>query len=159
MSYAQPDRAVASHLADDLTQAGIDVWFDQKLRPGDNWQDQITRHIENAEAVVVLISPSSLQSEWVAREWTMALVRSLEDRSSSSRIIPVLVGGASFSDLPRVLQDIQAIDLNHDYEGGVERIGQAIKYLQSSEEPPASAVIDRQSIVEDVTAQVMERLG
>lgn len=159
MSYAQPDRAIASSLADNLMQAGIDVWSDQKLQPGDNWLDQINRHIENAEAVVVLISPRSLQSEWVSREWTAALARNLGGGSRPGRIIPVLIEGASFSDLPPTLRDIQAVDLNRDYEAGVERIAQAIEYLRASDEPPASAVIDRQSIVDDVTAQIMERLG
>jgi hypothetical protein len=135
------------------------VWFDQNLRPGDNWPDQINRNIEIAEAVLVVISPASLQSEWVNREWTAALARNLQGGSRSRRIIPVLIGGASFSDLPPVLRDIQAVDLNRDYEGGMERIAQAIEYLRASKEPPASAVIDRQSIIEDVTAQVMERLG
>src|SRR5579859_1225393 len=89
ISYAGSDGEIASHLADDLARAGINVWFDRKIRPGDNWQDQINRHIEDAEAVVVVISPESLRSQWVRHEWTSALARSLRGGPGSRRIIPI----------------------------------------------------------------------
>ena len=52
MSYARPDGPAAAVLADDVTQAGIDVWCGSETPVGDNWNDQINRHLENAEAVI-----------------------------------------------------------------------------------------------------------
>lgn len=152
LSYAAPDRALARKLVGNLTRHGTEVWYDQHLRPGDNWVEEITRNLEEASAVLVLITPDSLRSEWVGREWQSALVR-------SARVLPVLAGGASFKDLPAALAKIQAIDLDRDYERGLDSIVSEVKHLQLSAEPPASSVLDVQDVIEDIVYRVIKKLG
>jgi hypothetical protein len=130
LSYAASDKAIARKLTDDLTRHGAEVWLDQEqLKLGDDFDEKIVRNLEAAAAVVVLITPNSLRSRWVSREWRYALSR-------STRLLPVLANGASFKDLPASLSNIQAGDLNHDYEGGLQAIVAAVNKLQSSADPP-----------------------
>jgi hypothetical protein len=152
LSYAAPDRAIARKLVDDLTRYRTEVWYDQNLRPGDNWVEAITRNLEEASAVIVLITPDSLRSEWVGREWQNALIR-------SARVLPVLANGASFKDLPAALAKIQTIDLNRDYERGLGSIVSEVKHLQLSADPPASSVLDVQDVIEDIVQRVIKKLG
>jgi hypothetical protein len=152
LSYATPDRDFARRPADDLTRHHTEVWYDQELRPGDNWVETITRNLEEASAIIVLITPDSLRSEWVGREWQSALSR-------SARVLPVLTGGASFKDLPATLARIQAVDLNRDYERGLESIVSEVKHLQLSSDPPASSVLDVQNIIEDIAYRVIKKIG
>jgi hypothetical protein len=152
LSYATPDRDFARRLVDDLTRHRTDVWYDQELRPGDNWVETITRNLEEASAIIVLITPDSLRSEWVGREWQSALSR-------SARVLPVLAGGASFEDLPATLARIQAVDLNRDYERGLESIVSEVNHLQLSSDPPASSVLDVQNIIEDIAYRVIKKIG
>jgi hypothetical protein len=152
LSYAGPDRAIATQLASDLSDKGVTVWSDLDLHLGDNWQNQIATHLESATAVIVLVSRSSLDSKWITQEWSAALAR-------SSRVIPALAGGASFGDLPKPLSSRVGVDLNEDYEQAVHLLVSAIEGLQVSEEPAASEVVDLEKLVEDITSKVIKRIG
>ena len=152
LSYSRADAATAKKLVEDLRRQGVRVWSDMDIRVGSNWADELSRSLDEATAILVLISPHSLQSRWVQGEWSAAL-------SKSRRVIPVLTGGAEFGDLPPILATVLGVDLDSDYDGGVERIVSSLKSLEKSHEPPASTSIDKDEVIRDVTARVLERLG
>jgi hypothetical protein len=152
LSYSSKDRDVADRLSQDLATAGVRVWSDRALLPGADWQSEISRALEEAAAVIVIISPASLESRFVQNEWSIAL-------GSSKRVIPVLAGGASFLDLPSPLDEVHGVDLNADYRSAVAEIIAAVEDLERSDAPPASDAVDMDAIVENVLGQVMERLG
>lgn len=146
------DRPTASLLVERLRRHGIDTWWDQNLKLGSNWQEEITKAVYEAAAVIVLVTPSSLQSSWVTQEWSSAL-------GASKRVIPVLSGGAHFADLPKGLAHIQAIDLNEDAERAVKRLIDAVSELQRSDEPPPSNDVDLEAIIEDVVERKLASMG
>jgi hypothetical protein len=152
LSYAAPDRTIASRLADDLKLSNLDVWYDQKLMAGENWRNVIERRLKDATAVIVLLSPDSLRSEWVTMEWQSAIAR-------SARVLPVLIRGASFSDLPAPLADIHTIDLSSDYDRGLRMLARTIGSLNSSSEPAVADAINMKQIVDDAAKQVMKLLS
>ena len=55
-----------------LVARGIDVYFDQRLTVGVQWAREIENKISDADAVVILLSPASVQSEMLAYEIEMA---------------------------------------------------------------------------------------
>ena len=152
LSYSAEDRPTASLLNDRLRRHGTDTWWDQDLQLGSNWPVEITNAVREAAAVIVLVTPNSLDSHWVKQEWSAAL-------GASQRVIPVLAGGAHFADLPEGLAHIQAIDLDEDVERGVERIIGVVSALQRSDEPPPSNYVEIEAIIEDVLERKLASMG
>ncbi len=72
ISYSRDDHAYVRRLADWLTQASLPVWFDEQIRTGDHWLRDIEGRLRAAVAVVVVVSPSALESTWVRRELLLA---------------------------------------------------------------------------------------
>lgn len=68
LSYCRSDQAEAARLAAALAQAGFDVWWDHLLEGGAAFAKRIESALEGADAVVVLWSVHSIESDWVLDE-------------------------------------------------------------------------------------------
>jgi phage FluMu protein Com len=68
LSYAHEDVGSAETLAELLEANGLTVWWDRRMVPGDNIRAVIVKQIENAKAVIVLWSRTSVESNWVLGE-------------------------------------------------------------------------------------------
>jgi TIR domain-containing protein len=68
ISYSRTDRPVAQALANDLSVAGISVWWDIELFAGQNFHDAIVAALNNAKAVIVIWSKAAAASSWVRDE-------------------------------------------------------------------------------------------
>ena len=84
LSYSRRDLDFIEKLASDLKDAGIDVWYDLSgLDGGAPWRNAIEKAIRATDVVVVVLSPDSVNSQWVEREYLFA-------SNHGKRIIPVL---------------------------------------------------------------------
>jgi len=115
ISYVAQDRNLAHQIHTDLEQTGFDVWSDADLKPGDNWEAQIDSALRASSHCVVLLSPDSIKSPFVATEYRYFLGR-------NKPVIPVLVGDIGFNDIPERLQRIQTVDLRTSIPLGIERL-------------------------------------
>jgi hypothetical protein len=86
ISYARPESEFANYLAERLTGAQIGVLWDKELPAGSSFSDVLKASIDNADVVIVLVSPEYFSSQWAQVELAIAL-------SSDKRIIPILVRG------------------------------------------------------------------
>jgi len=68
LSYAHADRAKAQRIAAILEQAGYTVWWDALVEGGSRFAQSIDEALDKADAVVVLWSKSSVESDWVRDE-------------------------------------------------------------------------------------------
>lgn len=68
ISYSRHDAADALAIASGLNERGIKVWYDVSISGGDRFAAKIESQLEAARAVVVLWSPESIKSDWVAYE-------------------------------------------------------------------------------------------
>src|SRR4051794_37396710 len=68
ISYARPDEALASEIADGLREAGYEVWRDDELPAHRAYAEVIEERIKGAKAVVVLWSAEAAKSQWVRAE-------------------------------------------------------------------------------------------
>ena len=100
LSYARDDVDEAKQLAERIGEAGHDVWWDRHLHGGSRFAAEIDRALKDAEAVVVLWTPSSIESAWVQDE-------AAEGRDSG-RLVPVSLGSAK---PPLGFRQFQTIDL------------------------------------------------
>ena len=71
LCHASQDKAVVRELYQQLLAEGwIDPWLDEeKLLPGQDWDMEIEKAVESADAVIVFLSSSSVTKEgYVQRE-------------------------------------------------------------------------------------------
>lgn len=71
ISYSRPDRARAARLAAALEKAGYSVWWDMNLTGGAQFSKETGEKLNEARAVVVCWSKTSVDSMWVADEATV----------------------------------------------------------------------------------------
>ncbi len=73
ISYSSKDRVQAEQLTELLASAGLSVWIDQSgIDVATSWSGEIVDAIDNCKALVVLLSPSSVESKNVVREVALA---------------------------------------------------------------------------------------
>lgn len=102
ISYSRQDQAVARHFAEGFEQEGLGVWWDQAINPGEAF-DQVTEQaLEEARAVVVLWSKTSVSSRWVRAEATQA--------NANGRLVPVMIEPCR---RPIIFELSHTVDLSH----------------------------------------------
>lgn len=72
LSYNRNDQATARRFAEGFEREGFSVWWDQTLRSGEAYDKVTEKALEEAKAVVVLWSKTSVDSRWVRSEATQA---------------------------------------------------------------------------------------
>jgi hypothetical protein len=88
LAYAPHDRELAGYLTTRLSEAGFEVWDPAiQVLPGDNPGRLLTKALENSEALVVLVSPESVELPSVRQVVSYALSRA----QYKDRVISVLV--------------------------------------------------------------------
>jgi len=112
-SYSRLDAEFALKLAKDLRNAGAAVWIDQlDISPGDHWDIAIQKAVGGSSSLLVVLSPHSVESENVMDEVSYAL-------EEKKLVIPVLYRKC---DIPLRLRRVQYIDVQADYDAGLQRI-------------------------------------
>ena len=127
ISYTHQDAAVAKRVAEALQSAGVQVWIDQQVAPGESAIEWMNQSLGEADYVLFLVSEASLASRWVSREWMSALA----DRETV--VIPVRVAAV---EMPPLLRDIVYIDLVADLDAGVRKI---VEFFRREAVPPVQA--------------------
>lgn len=101
VSYAHEDRAAAFRLADELGDAGLEVWVDRRLQPGAAYRVIIERNIVNSSAFLPVLSQATQEPapRWYRREWSIACKQNeVYFGTGSNFIYPVIVDATSSRD-------------------------------------------------------------
>lgn len=147
ISYSRDDKKIVEEwVVKKLRLAGHDLWFDDLLRPGDDWKQQLSNQIERSDALVYCMTPKSIASEWC--RWEVAQAVGL-----GKRIIPVLLEAKT--DLPNQLERIQYVDFTQGPTGdAVARLMGGLHMLSPAQVPTApSEPIGNPSRVENDDGQ------
>lgn len=73
ISYARENTSFTHKLNHDLQRRGVNTWIDvSDIRMLEDWTDRIAKAIESCTAMLVILSPASIQSDWVWRELILA---------------------------------------------------------------------------------------
>ena len=62
ISHDTQDRKLARTIANKLRNDGFEVWDDSQLLPGENWAEAMGKALEESDAMVVLLTPNSVNS-------------------------------------------------------------------------------------------------
>jgi TolB-like protein len=102
LSYSRDDMDVATKLARALERTGHEVWWDALIEGGARYSKSIGEALEAADAVIVLWSSRSVESDWVRDEAAQGRER--------HRLVPLSLDGAI---PPLGFRQIQTLDLSH----------------------------------------------
>ncbi len=99
VSYSKHDAGYVDRLVDHLEAHGVRCWLDRDdIGYGTEWQREIEKQLEAAAAVIVVMSPASAASDWVAIEVQQA-------KDLGKRLFPLLLDGRRFMSLNTLQYD------------------------------------------------------
>ena len=137
-SYSSEDSEFALRLAEKLKAAGASVWMDQlDIEPGMPWDREVERALANCPRMLVILSPTSVNSDNVRDEVSFAL-------NKQKRVIPVLYRDC---EIPFRLDRIHYVDFRTDHARGLRNLLRALGVRQ---EPHSSS-----SFPSEVLSQTM----
>lgn len=132
VSYASRDHERMAALVDALRDQQLDLWVDVNgLRAGDAWLEGLEKQLDACSGVLVLMSSSARQSDWVKRE----ILYALERRK------PIFIARYDEVPLPLSLIDRQFTPFETDFERGVARLTAAIRAHDAQPETDPAAVL------------------
>jgi len=82
ISYKREQREWVSQLVTALEDYGLSIWWDPKIEVGEQYFHTINRVIQKVDAILVIWSEESIDSEWVMSEASVGMER--------KNIIPIL---------------------------------------------------------------------
>jgi len=129
LSHSSKDRDLIRKISDELRRAGLDVWDDSiEVLPGDNWAQMTSQALEESQAMVVLLTPESIDSKWI--KWDIQFA--LGNISYNRRLIPVLIGDPnrfSKEQIPWIFKHLKVINLPDHVQNdeNIRQIADAIK--------------------------------
>jgi adenylate cyclase len=116
--------------------AGWSVWWDPAIEPGQEFDRQIAAELANATAVLVVWTPTSVESRWVRGEARAA--------ADDGKIVPARFDGAT---LPIDFRALHTIDIdrwdqdarNHAAHELLRAIGAAVGRQRAAKATPSAA--------------------
>jgi hypothetical protein len=122
---------MARELAARLHAAGIDAWnATTEALPGANLSAELGRALDQADALIVLVSPAAMRSTTVRHEIQFALGQ----EKFQDRLIPVMVKQTPAGDIPWILRTLQWA------KGGADKVAdQVLKALDAPKRREARA--------------------
>ena len=160
VSYSSNDRPFAVGLTKELQKLGANVWIDQLgIGLGENWDSAIEEALEKSETLMLIVSPTSVESQNVQDEVSIAI-------NTEKKFVPILIKECH---LPMRWQRRQYADLIKNPE---KAIGDIVKFLgledeaaaklrnvlsliSVSEDPPNSV----QKVTEENTGKALQKDG
>jgi TIR domain/Putative adhesin len=110
-SYSRDDSEFALRLAEDLKAAGANVWLDQlDIAPGQRWARAVQDALNSSPRMLVILSPSSVNSTHVEDEVNFAL-------EEHKTVIPIFYQDCK---VPFQLRPFQYVDFRTDYVRGLK---------------------------------------
>ncbi|MGY3558470.1 hypothetical protein ACVWXP_001739 [Bradyrhizobium sp. USDA 4463] len=148
ISYSWKDRSTADLVRANIPD-GFEVWIDhEQISPGDPISKKIQSGLTGSDYYVLLISESSLSSNWVQREIATAF-----DLANSKKlsVVPVLLQGA---DVPFEFKGLLYIDLRSSLSKGL----QDIRDFFLKQATPVEELDSRQLLLKSASDPVRRRL-
>jgi hypothetical protein len=132
-SYSHEDEDLRNHLEKHLgglrRRGLIDSWHDRRIGVGREWADAIDENLATADIILLLISASFIDSEYI---WAKEITKALElHERKVARVVPVLLKpcfwkGLPFDKLQMVPKDGHAITSWADRDEAFVEVAKAV---------------------------------
>ncbi len=100
--YARKDHEFLQHLKAHLMplqrEGIITIWSDTDINAGKQWEDEITKHLNTAQIILLLVSPDFMMSEYIySKEMKRAIER---HKRGEATVIPIILRWVSWQRTP-----------------------------------------------------------
>ena len=113
LSHNSKDKSWIDQIAVELDDLGITVFYDKwDLIPGRPWQEDVEKALSESASCAIFVGKAGF-GPWQTPEMRVALSRQTRDRTF--RVMPVLLPGGSFDDMPPFLGENTGVDLAKDF--------------------------------------------
>ena len=155
LSYSHDDSQVCYQLYDTLNKNGLPLWLDKNdIIVTENFVKRLEAGVNNAAAMVTLLSPSYVKSKYCRRELHRADGLNLP-------VFPLLVRDVPARDFPLELQNIQYLDFRtwnepnsfEKYKKKLLLSLQSVLISMAKNALSGSKTISSKSLVQDATEQ------
>jgi hypothetical protein len=112
-------------LAKRLSKAGFQVWYpEDRIAPGGNWAKEIGRALDDSEFMVILLTPRSMESDWLRQEIEFAI----SSKKYEGRLFTLFVGPATDveKNVPWIL-----LELPHLQIESAKGLGDSVKRIRT----------------------------
>lgn len=165
ISYSHHDKEYCKELEKHLSvlkrNKKIQTWTDQKLIPGDEWNELISKEISEADLILLLISPDFLASDFCYEiEMNAAILR---HTNNQARVIPIFIrfcdwNGTPFTKLQSLPSGGKPVkdwaDIDKAFLNVVEGIKKALDSIDSDCKYPDS---DFHHSLEDIIREIRKK--
>ena len=109
VSYAHGDSAAVTPVIRAMAEKGLKVWSaEDSVEPGESWEDALEGAMDNANGYVIFLSPDYLRTRWTNFEMGAAAAKAAA--APQRRLIPVLLPGTTWGEVPFLIRDRRGID-------------------------------------------------
>lgn len=134
ISHSSKDNTFGKRIVRDLRDAlGSDdaVWYDTQggLNGGDVWWREVAQELDQRDIFILIISPEAMKSEWIRREFVIAL-------TNGKRIIPLLHRKCEMWIDLKIIQAINFLS-PITYQASFEELLKVIGASQRKKKPPS----------------------
>lgn len=127
ISYSHADKDFVNKLGAHLAQNKVHVWVDTwELRVGDSIVSKIQQAIQQASALLLILSKAAAASEWCKKELNAGLIRELDEKRVV--VLPVLLEDC---EIPLFLRDKMFADFRSNYDHGLRQVLEAVAKVTS----------------------------
>lgn len=120
LSYAREDKKLAEVLVTTLRDMGLEIWWDEMLKTGRDFDDQIEKIIHECKCLIVLWTSTSILSRNVKDEANEALVE--------NKLLPIQIGSAR---PPMGFRLVQTLNWDESLEITDEKISKLMSEVQT----------------------------
>ena len=102
ISYAREDELLLQRLEKQLSalveEGLVSIWHDRNISAGTEWQKEISRHLNSAQIILLLISPGFMKSEY---GYCVEMKRAMERQErGEARVIPIILRPVQWQEAP-----------------------------------------------------------
>jgi len=130
ISYSHSDAAFVNVLAANLVKRNTHVWVDTwELNVGDSILGKVQQAIQESSALLVVLSKSSVASEWCKKELSAGLMRELDEKRVV--VLPVLLEDC---EIPIFLREKMYADFRKSFDFGLKALVEAVSRVTNSDQ-------------------------
>jgi hypothetical protein len=129
LSHSSKDKEFVRDLARDLARLGMKPWLDEwEIRIGECIVSKVDSAIANADYVILVLSPNSVESGWVEREWKARYWDEINEKKVI--VLPVLLRDCQ---IPALIKTKRYADFRESYAVGLANLANALIPARVSE--------------------------